>query len=132
MSQASPYICKSEREFLALKGDGTESVKVTLEFDNPTNNLNGWYLFLKENEGNVFVKQSLTNLPLIDRLLCSTRYLQFDRNAGLLPNSFYCTYAPVGLGMNWEKGIYERFKVKLENVGDWKPIREVKKWEFVE
>ncbi len=128
-NKATPHICSSEREFLGLKGDGTEAVKVTADWDMPDNFLNGWYVFLKTGaEENSFVKQSTTCLPLIDRLSCETKYFQFDETAGLLPDSFHYNYRPVGVG----DVEYEGLKAKLEAAGAWRPIRQVTKWEFVE
>jgi hypothetical protein len=127
------HIYASEREFSELKGDGTESVKMTPDWDRKTHTLNGWYLFLKTPEGrNSFVKQSLTNLPLIDRIFCDTKYFQFDRNEGLLPDSFHYDYNPVGLELESHRQEYESLKAKLEQAGLWRPIRKVIEWKFVD
>lgn len=124
MAKITPYVCKSEREFLELKGDGTESVKMDF-YAQDFSDLNGWYVFLKLEGKNTFVRQS-SHLPSIDRIVCETKYLQFDR--GILPNSFNCSCLPVGI----DNPYYGFLKSKLENVGEWKPIREVRKWEFVQ
>ncbi|MEK6906607.1 MAG: hypothetical protein AABW81_03225 [Nanoarchaeota archaeon] len=128
VNKTTHRICSSERDFLELRGDGTEQVKVTVRFDGP-NDLNGWYVFLKIDKGrNSFVKQSTTHLPLIDRLFCETKYFQFDRNAGLLPNSFGYDYRPVGI----ENQEYEGLKKQLEEVGAWRNVKSVIRWEFSE
>lgn len=130
MNEVTRYICKSEREFLALKGNASESVKLTVDFSRP-NDLNGWYLFLKENARNVFVKQSIAHLPLIDLVTCDTQYFQFDRNAGLLPNDFHYNYQPLSIEMENHKVEYRRLQDLLESVGEWRAIRSVTTWEFV-
>lgn len=126
VTKTTPYICSRENEFLKLKGDGTESVMVTIDHDK-LSDVNGWYVFLKTDKGgNRFVKQSLNNLPLIDMVLCETKYIQFDGDNGLSPNSFQYHYRPIGV--NHEE--YEGLKAKLEEVGEWKPIKQVTRWEF--
>ena len=130
-NKTTSHICSSEREFLALKGDGTESVKITPDWEK-NSFLNGWYLFLRTPEGkNMFVKQSQC-LPLIDRVFCETKYFQFDRNAGILPNSLYYDYRPVGLELESSRPEYEDLRGKLEQVEMWRPIREVTRWEFAD
>jgi len=131
MNKAPSYICKSEREFLALKGDGSEVVKLTIDFSKPSD-LNGWYLFLKtKGNTNQFVKQSLSHLPLIDRVFCDTQYFQFDSERGLLPNNIHFNYQPLSVEMDGSKEEYHRLQDLLEEVGEWKAIRTVTTWEFV-
>jgi hypothetical protein len=127
MVQTTPHICAREREFLDLRGDGTEMVKMTFNWDKTEHSLNGWYLFSKILGVNEFVKQSLHHLPLIDVVLCDTKYFQFDERAGLLPNSFHYNYRPTDI----TDSNYPGLKARLESRNMWKPIRSVTRWEFV-
>ncbi|MBP7708067.1 hypothetical protein KA107_00140 [Candidatus Pacearchaeota archaeon] len=125
MRKTTLHTCASEEEFLALKGDGTESVKLTTEYDNPSANLNGWYVFVRDEGKNNFLKQSAT-LPLVDLLTCETKYFQFDEKAGLLPNTFHRTYWPVGPSQE----SYSSLVGRLREAGVWREVREVRTWEF--
>jgi len=44
MAKTTPYICESEQEFLVLKGEGAECVKITVDL-NPDSAISGWYVF---------------------------------------------------------------------------------------
>lgn len=128
--KAIPHICSSESQFLRLKGDGSESVKVTLDFHNPSS-LNGWYLFLKtDSQQNSFVRQNTTNIPHIDRIFSETKYFQFDRNAGLILDSYHYNYSPIGVELESNREEYARLQKLLEEVGEWKAVEQVLKWEF--
>jgi hypothetical protein len=49
-------------------------------------------------------------------VVCATRCLQFDRVAGILPNSYEVDYQPVGPRSHDE---FDRLKKELTDVGDW-------------
>ena len=104
-------ICGSERRFLELAGDGTELVKIT----STSRGLSGWYIYLRGGEKNQFIRQG--NEGLLDRIFCSTQYLQFDTNLGLLPNSFHENYSPVGPSVHLEE--YNVGRKILEEVELW-------------
>ena len=115
MMETLPRIPRSEREFLDLRGDFSESVQLTFPGERRPG-LTGWYVFIKEGEKNTFVRKS-SGSELIDIIGCETKYLQFDRNMGVMPNSHYYNYQPLG-PRNQEK--YEEMKKRLLAVGEWK------------
>lgn len=119
-SRTTSHICSREREFLELKGDGSESVKVTIDFDKPHHQLNGWYLFLKEEGRNVFIKQPREPIPIVERFTCDTKYFQFDRNAGLMPDSFHYNYSPVSQATSPAE--YTGLVNRLSESEMWRPL----------
>ncbi len=110
------HIISSERELLALKGDFTESVKVTFPDESSPPFLSGWYVFERLPDNNLFVRKRQDN-GLIEIISCRTRYLQFDRNLGILPNNLYYAYSPMGLRSETE---YALMKKRLETIGEWR------------
>ena len=110
-----PFIIKSEREFLELKGDFSESVKLTF-FDERPPILTGWYVFEKVDGKNIFVRKTKDS-EVIYCFDCATNYLQFDRNMGILPNHLYYNYNPIGLR---DKEKFEEMKKRLISLDEWR------------
>ena len=116
MAKKSFHICESERQLLDLTGNGNELVKLTVEFDRPNYYLNGFYLFLRdENKTNNFIRQSPTDQIIIDQLSSATRYIQFDRKAGIILDSFHRSYTPAGP----QTPGYDALVEKLKAVEEW-------------
>ena len=116
MLEITPVIPSSEKEFLKLRGDFTESIKVTF-CSGDYSSLSGWYVFERSTEGiNRFVRKRLES-ELIETFTCETRYLQFDRNRGILPNSYNSHYDPVGPKSSEKFG---SLRDRLTAVGEWK------------
>jgi len=98
--KTTPVVCGSERELLDLVGDGSEMVKVTFDpREANVLNLNGWWLYERGGDENAFTRQTPNqeaHSKRVDRVFCETIYLQFDRDMGILPNSFDYHYHPLG------------------------------------
>jgi hypothetical protein len=110
------HIISSERKLLALKGDFTESVKLTIPGEDRPPFLSGWYVFERLPDNNLFVRKR-QGQEFIETISCRTKYLQFDRNMGILPNSHYYNYSPMGLRSGAE---YELTKKRLQKLEEWR------------
>ncbi len=127
-TRATPHKPASEDKFLQLKGDGTEAVKITQDYETRNSPWNGWYVFLREEAKNVFLRQSTTNLPNIEKLTCDTKYIDFDALEGLHLNSHFLNYSQVGL----QDRDYDRLRLILGQAGYWRAIKQITRWEFVD
>ena len=110
-----PHIVSSEREFLSLKGDFCESVKLTCSPHEPHIS-NGWYVYERTSLGKHMFYRKRAESKLIEAVTCDTKYLQFDRNLGILPNAHYVDFYPVGIG-NPE---FEELKKRLTSVQEYR------------
>jgi hypothetical protein len=108
------YVCGRVEEFLSLRGDGTELVRLTVGGDR-FSAWDGDYVFSREgDEENRFVRQDEVCSPLISMISCRTEYLRFHAQAGITPNSLY--YEDTLL--NSDSGdIYARAKERLVRAG---------------
>ncbi len=86
MTKTNPRIPSSERQFIELRGDFTETVKLNFSVGE-NNKLNGWYVFERTTKGKNKFFRKPNDSGLIDIISCNTQYLQFDRNLGVLPDS---------------------------------------------
>jgi hypothetical protein len=116
--KTTPRIISSERSFLDLKGDFTESVKVTAGVDEHDSDykLNGWYVYERtlQRDNRFIIKKAGDDL--IETFSSATNYLQFDRDLGILPDSFHTKYKAIGPN-NPE---YAELRMRLIGVGEWK------------
>ena len=115
MPKIVPFIIGNERRFLELKGDFTELLKVTF-CSGDHSQFTGWYIFERTNEKNRFVRK-IRGSEVIDTFACATEYLQFDRNAGILLNSYNYNYEPIGSEHPVE---YASLRERLSVVDEWR------------
>ena len=115
--KTEPRIPSSEKTFLDLKGNFTESVRLTF-VGRDESWLNGWYVFERTPKGNKFVRKTAKS-SLIDVVTCDTVYLRFDRYKGVLPDSFYYNYKPIGPKSREE---YETLRERLSAVEKWREV----------
>jgi len=108
------FIISSERAFLDLRADFSESVKVTVD-PYTEHTLNGWYLYGKTPEGNIMFIRKRPELDMIETIGCPIRFLQFDRNLGILPDPFHRDYKPVGP----KREEFDGLRKKLTEVDEW-------------
>lgn len=116
MKKIKSIIPESEREFLELRGDGTEMVKV----NSCSRDFCGWYLFLKYEGKNKFLRQGHSSRGtegLVETLSCETCYIQFDKD-GMHLNHLYENYEPIG--SQRQKYTYSILINYLREAGEWK------------
>lgn len=120
----------SKDEFLALKGNFSEIVKVTILHEDKPPILSGLYVFERTSvRENHFVRKLAEN-PLIQIIECDSSPLLFDRQKGVILNNcpesstgrittYYPNYLykPIGLRRVEE---YDYMKQRLEAIGEWR------------
>jgi len=116
--ETKSFICASEREFLALIGDGTEVLKLSFSLlRDDWKKMDGWWLYERTEGTNVFIKQNPEFPSLISKIYCETKYLQFKEHLGITPNSSYYHYLPIG-EIDFEEWNVQREKLNLKKM--WK------------
>lgn len=115
--EVTHHVCTTLEQFLELKGDGTELVKLTVGGDKFTA-WDGDYLFLGiENGRSMFARKEDLHSSIINRISCDTKYLHFNSQAGIIPSNLYCEQEE--LASDFGAG-YVLIREKLEQIGEWR------------
>lgn len=113
MEKADPIIPSSKIEFLNLRGDLTETVRITFP---PGSKLNGDYVFERTPyEINKFVRKS-PDSELIDLVSCHTKGLVIDKKLGIIPHYQFYSYKSI----DPENKEYDVLKERLSAIGEWR------------
>ncbi|MFZ5954865.1 MAG: hypothetical protein ACOYT4_00405 [Nanoarchaeota archaeon] len=113
MTQAIQKLIRSEKEFLELKGNFTETVRLKF-YPNDHKKFNGRYVYEKTNSNYTFVRKG-DELDSIYLISCDIKYLSFDKE-GVFPNSFNYNFH---LLKSSDEG-YGQVKKRLESIDEWK------------
>jgi hypothetical protein len=88
-------IISDHTQFAALKGDLTESVKLTPSIKGSS--FNGFYLYKRTPISNQFIRKGSGD-DIIEVVSCETRSLDFSKEHGIHPNYHFTSYGILSPG----------------------------------